>query len=390
MGEPERRPEEAPVPLGREALSPSKIATLACPYRYQKLYLEGHEGSSGPELALGTLIHTVAAAYLQQLRNTSSGNDPEALQQLAVAVWRHRPHVIGAEHEEAFRHFVSVLSRRTFDPESIAEVEARLAFDADWKVQHWNSPKVAYGGIVDVVLVAEGQLHLIDWTTAAISGVFGAKKDFQLRMYALLGHRMWGFPTVTIETVSLRTGVSQSLVLDADDLREAEARLEVHRARLQDLLDGGPGPWPAVPGIECGICALDCPLEATQGPVRLADVSSATEALGQLILLNKRAKDVKKLLRAYSTFHGGVELNGVAYGPVPTKKRSFPSQEVAALLVDYGFDPYEILTVDTRKLTKTCKRDAKLLVQIEGLATVKESETFKLYNVGLPEDEEED
>lgn len=398
MNSAENESPATPVPMAPGALSPSKIATLSCPHRYNQLYVLGNRpaGPEGQALALGSLVHEVAACYARHLRDEKRNVDLNALQQYATAAWNLRPETVPVECWKEYELFIRQLGRVEIDGKAIVQAEYGMAFDLDWKPVDWSSDDVAYGGIIDLLMLSENEdgpyAHAIDWTTAAVSGVFGAKKDLQLRIYALYIAKLTGVARVWIETISLRTGARLGLMLGPDDHDATEKRMKEERARLVRLLHAN-NEWPAVPGVECGLCTLACPLAMqiqTEAPLRIIGPEHALDVLGRYILLEKTRKDYARVLKAYTGIHGAVELNGLAYGPFGAPTRTYGTADVLRVLKQYGIDPAEFLVVDKRKLGKLAKIDAMASASMEAIAKKTVRESFSLKSVGLPEDEGEE
>lgn len=393
-------PATSPVPTGTRALSPSKIETLQCPHRYRQLYVLGQEPPAleAVELAVGTLIHEVAAMYVSHLRDRKRQTDHAALQAYADAAWEHRPHRIPEQHRADFFGFVGVLEQQVFEPETILEAEHRVTFAEDWTTIAWGDQLAAWGGMVDVVGVRgageDAEIYAIDWTTAAISGAFGVKKNLQLRMYAMLLGREYGIERVTISARSLRTGAEQTMTLDAADHAETFERLTRERERLAELLDLDPRfPWPAVPNSQCGICLLKCPIyeESLKGdlPLRLENREDAASALQQVVLLDAKRKGLMAILKAYAAFHGPVESGGMEAASRPIEKRDYPTARVAELLRAGGIDPYLVLKLDRKALTSQTKKDKDLRADVEALAKITIGERFGVKALKLEEEGDE-
>lgn len=391
---------ESPVPMAPMALSPSKIQTLQCPHRYLQIYVKNADpvGVEAEELALGQLVHEVAAVYVNHLAANNRQTDLDALAAYADAAWAGRPFRVHDAARPSFELFIDNLGNVVFDPQAIVETELRFAFDKHWKVRTWASDEVAWGGIVDVLSIhgsgADSTASAIDWTTAAISGVFGLKKDLQLRHYGLLIYKAYGIAKVKIETISLRTGSRKVVELDENDHAETERRLNDERARLERFMALDERfPWPASPGVECGICQLACPAydrsKLGEVPIRFQTVEEARGALAEVIAIERRVDALKDRLKAWTGFHGAVEVGGIEALMKPQEKRTYPVKEVFTQLVDADRDPWKVLSITKTTLNRELKKDPELLKAVNALATVKTGERFTIKKIGLEDGGEE-
>lgn len=395
----EGRAKTSPVPMAPSALSPFKIETLQCPHRYRDLYVIGNEpqGAEAVALALGSLAHEVAATYVNHLAKQKSATDIDWLAELAHDAWRDRPHRIPESMFQDYTVFTHTLANYVFDTD-LVEAEARIAFNQHWDVVTWHDPDVAFAGMLDVVGVryqggAPVSAYAIDWTTAAISGQFAAKKDLQLRFYGLLLARLFDIHDVHITTKSLRTGATREVDLDSADHEQTEARIRDERARLLRLLETEKDfDWPAVPNSQCGICQIPCPEVnfAEQGdvPLRLESLESAQDALRRLTLIDSRRKGIMAALKGYCTFYGAVEAGGMEAAMRPRAAYSYPTSQVMLSLEPD--DSAQVLKVDRTVLNRLAKKQPDIFGAVAELAKVKTSDRFGVKAAALDDAEDEE
>lgn len=388
----------SPVPIGTRALSPSKIETLQCPHRYRELYVLGNKppGAEAIELAVGTLVHEVAANYVKELRDTKRQTDHAVLETIAATAWAQRPHRIPAGKYDDWALFMNNLQEFIADPETLIDAELRLAFNDQWEDRAWTDDDVAFGGMIDMAGIRgtgeNAVAYARDWTTAAISGQFAAKKDYQLRFYGLLLSRAYHIDSVHITTHSLRTGATREVDLDGFDHDETERRIRGERARLEALLESDPRfAWPAIPNSQCGICQLACP-EYEQSrlqdvPLRFDTADQARMALNTLTVLDSRRKALTTALKGYVTFHGAVESNGMEAAMRPRESRSYPIQQVVGVITGENQDPWAVLKLDRTKFKAKKYNPARDAV--EQLAVVKIGDRFGVKAAGVDDQDEE-
>lgn len=391
----------SPVPTNPAALSPSKRSDACCPYRYQQIHVLGRSEPYVPmPLLVGRLVHQLAEHYFEHLASTGQATDYEALDQAARSVWRRRPSEIPESEYGDFEQFTDTLRDFSVPPGySVEAVESRLAFDDRGQPATWDD--CAYGGMLDLTMLKGRHLLIVDWTTAALGGVFEAKKDEQLRFYGMLAWMKWKKPEITVETRSLRTGARRFVELEHGDHEAMWARLTRERERLLDALDdeyvASGSDWPAQPGHVCGICRLRCPLgeswESVHGsPVRIETQDQARKLHERLILLERQRSHIMKALKRYVGVHGLLDTNGVVARIQVQKRREYDTQEVYRRLLEADYNEREILgilRVDRRKLNRVVA-DRDLFMAIEDTAKVKDVETFKPVDSARKETEDAD
>lgn len=394
------------VPPGR-ALSPSKIKAMECPHRWASLYglpVPVSEPKS-PELEMGTLCHTVAGAYVTLLRERRLRTDQVGLAHIIERVWNTRGQEACVLSEDDYAEFEQLCLRLNdfaIEPEDIYDVEVHLGFDANWKAVPWRDEDGAahdlyWGGIVDVVMVRQTPdgpfIEAWDWTTGAIGGALGAAKEFQLRQYGNGLYELLGIPKVRIKTISLRTGARAQIDLDAGDHAATKRRLDGIDGRAQELrslLEAGI-PLEVIPGQQCSICRLKCPLmadwQAIRSPLRFESEADAVEALKELLALDARRKDLTTALRGFTKRKGAVEVNGRAIGYRRADKVEFPADAVIELAAHHGYDPAQVLKVDKKMLYREFKGDRDFIGEIESHKVETTDERFGLYSPGEAEDQ---
>jgi len=383
----------SPVPPGRLALSPSKLAALACPYRFRALYLLDEQDPKDHMLLVGSLVHEVAGAYMERLRETRRGTDLDFLHAVAEHHWRHRDHAIPEEAFEDFGLFVARLGEYIAKPEAIVDIEYALAFREDWTGCEWEDPEAAWGGMIDVWSIEgkgqDARAIVEDWTTASLAGVFGHRKDLQTRQYGLLIHKATRIDNVEVKVRSLRTGAVRELSLGPEDHEQTERRLVHERERLVALIAlDDPSAWPAVPGHQCGICNLHCPaIDAmpSELPMKCGSAEQAEEALGRLILLDRVRRAHTKALRGWIQFRGPVHAPGKVAEFRPGESRLWDLPAVLEVLQEHGIQPGEVLNVDARRIKKLSKEARRALDQH---VTKGVKEKFGVYSTEGDDEEE--
>jgi hypothetical protein len=372
--------------VGLATLSPSRLQTLNCPHRFLELYMKGYREPDNQALAHGRLIHQVAALYFHHLKKEKLATDHTFLEVAADKAWEKRQDVIPDSASDDHETFINQLREVVIDPATIAGVEQRVSFHEDWEPAKWDDPMTAYRGVLDLCTVEgpkeEQFIHVRDWTTAALAGQFQAAKDLQLRIYALMMHKITKRDRIKVTVHSLRTGAEKSVELVGDEHIVTESRITLERKRLLAHLDDPDYKWPAVPGAACSYCTLNCPYEARyQDTIRLilGEGIDIHEFHKQLIFLESQRKKMVELLKGYVGQHGNVVTGDIEARFNLVERRSYSIGDLLITLQAAGIPDeqiYETFSVDKRKLKKLLKGNDELYDQVEEITTIQHTERF--------------
>lgn len=379
------------------ALSPTKIQTLDCPRRFRALYIDQVDEGTAPELALGSLVHEVAASYVRLLRDQRRASSEYDLGEIVKAAWTGRDPDVSAEMYPDFIRFCRELLNWIPDPDTIVDAEQDLAVTEDWKPIGFSDIGAAFRGILDVIQIVKGEhgarILVRDWTTGALGGSIEGKKDLQLRHYGLLAACTYGVGEVEVTMHSLRTGASVTVELKEGDHEETRARLLAERTRLGGMLEDASFAWDPAPGTACGICRLSCPAAgqalAAGAPLRAESPGHARDLLAQVVILDEFRKRLMKPLRGFASQHGAIENNGMVYEARPTVSRTYPMGETAVVLEAAGIPSGAVLKVDGKLLKKAIGKNRELAEAVAALEIRKTSERFSVHKAGPPDEDEE-
>ena len=351
-----------PVPPAPLAMSPTKMDTANCPHRYQALFIKGEKDTWTEDiLQLGGLVHEVAADYVRHLVDSKQHSDHAALRRIGESAWQNRGAGIPEGLVDDYGLFIySQLHKFTIDPATVVGVEWAVAVREDFTVCDFMDDDVAYGGILDLVYRPEPDTIAIrDWTTAALAGKFGPKKELQLRFYGLMACLACGADRVQITAHSLRTGAQKTLTLDADENEATVERIVSERRRIQQRAKDND--WPAIPGSQCGICSIDCPYEVETGKrTRIVDDDDAAKVHQALIWLERQRKELTAVLKRHVGVNGSVVSSGVEARMQTVDRWTYDSNAVYQELRDQGFSQPEILAafnLDRAAVKKMLKSD---------------------------------
>lgn len=350
-------PELSMVPKGRLSLSPTKNTDLSCPFRFNAVH---NEDVAEPEvygLVMGSLVHLVAASYCEHLHRGGLQTDFEGLDRIARAEWENRPASIPIDARGEYLQLVEGLRGFFFDnPEDVAGVELRLAFDDDWNEVAWGSEDCAFGGIVDIMQKHQDQTATIwDWTSASLRGAFGVSKDYQVRFYGVLIRAKYGITEILGRVKSLRTGTLLEIEMDKEVLDETEREMRSERARMLALHEAGI--WTAIPGKACAYCRLKCPelaVEAEKGlPIRVDNQEEAERLLRRVTVMKSRQDKIVETLKAYCELHGVIRTNGMQAGFFASEEKHVPiSEDLKELLDNNGIAIADVVKYTQSLLTK--------------------------------------
>jgi hypothetical protein len=312
--------ERPPVPPGTLALSPSKVKDLECPFRFREVHLRGVKEIPTPELLVGSLVHRVAAAYMDWLSENDESHDIGELEETIKRMWVNRDPRLGPDEWPEYRRMALNLQFRIMEGATIAGTETSIAFDKEWDSCPWESENARYGGIIDMHQVEgtgkDAMIVVTDWFCGGLGAEFESHKMMQLRFYAYLLFKKYGISKIRIVVDSLRMNSSRTVDLDHDDLVSVGEFIEAESealAQRDPLFDDN---WPAQPCAICERCQLECPLLDTvecnlfRAP-KFNEETPLRTALDNAILAERYLKQAKKLLKNHVALHGPVVGEGM-------------------------------------------------------------------------------
>jgi hypothetical protein len=142
--------------------------------------------------------------------------------------------------------------------------------------------------------------------------------------------------------------------------RALAARIAVALAAPDD-----PGAFPPRPSTACGTCPWvnRCPagkaaLEAME-EAPIPDDVEARRLAGLLLAGESRVGRLRERLKQYLQDHEPLALDGLELGFLPTKGR-YDAEAVFRAATAAGLDPWPLLSVDGRALSRLLKRNAGL------------------------------
>jgi CRISPR/Cas system-associated exonuclease Cas4 (RecB family) len=334
----------------------------SCPRRYLLERVEQRAAPESPALLLGSAVHAAIAAYLKHLRDEGLATDitwaAQAMKAAEEALAGNGRILGGDLREEAEEIFRTFVGSHAFDPADIAEVELSEKVDLPDGVQFF--------GVIDLLEVRDGLAVVTDWKTDwAVRGQAEVERDFQLRAYAWMVSKLYGYEEVVCRLDFVRhPGAVREALFGPEDMARTEERILRTVESLQTDKE-----WRPSPGSHCSWCpwSEDCPA-VSDLPVSITTSEDAKRIAGEILVLEKQLKDRKEALKAWTAVEGTVTVGGQEFGHHESRSlRVTDIPAFIALLEEAGKDPYGLLSVDGRKLSPYL-RDSYIRERLEEIS----------------------
>lgn len=358
------------VPIRRRR---SAVEAFGCPYRYQKIYLEGVE-DAGDEALRGRAFHVVALVYIHRLVAAGTASD----HQEAVAAFVEGMALIRVpDHlrEEVERLFFRWAERFDLNVDAFLQAEELVAQD-DREFRP------------DLVYAHPGELEIYDFKTF-FKGLteIQARKELQPRWYLVEAKRAWpGFKRYRFTWDFVRLGWKLSIVFTADEVDELAPGVQT--AIDQVAQAEATGDFEPLPGSHCGLCRLNCPavsdaLDLDRGlvPMRVTSPDQAVKVGGHVLVLERRLKLLKKALGAYCSLEGPVTVGGEQFAHTASLSARYPAVDAIAILDAHDLNT-ERVTLSKSGLALGKKLTGKVWDDLAAIAVESRRSQFRHKRVG--------
>lgn len=337
----------------------SSIEAFGCPYRYQKLVLEGVD-DTGDEAVRGRAFHAAALVYVLRLAAKQTPADHEEAQLalkegLAISpVPHHLVHHVDKLFWGWARNF-------ELDVQAFLEAEELGGTDRTFRP--------------DLVYARPQEIELQDWKTY-YKGLTEtqARQELQLRWYLLEALKKWpGFQRYRFTFVFVRLGYQVSLVFTPEEIQEWEAGVQGSIDAVTKAEDAGD--FPALPGSHCTLCRLACPLvdNPFRTPIRITTAAEAEATGGQILALEQRLKILRKSLAGWSMVEGPVLVRGQEFAHRERTTVRYPLDKILDHIDD---DQVGTVTVSQSALNTIWRKAQLIPAALQALAQRKQSWPF--------------
>lgn len=295
-----------------------------CPFRFNEVVNNGVDDQSD-EAKRGVAFHIMALIYIKLLARAACSMDYELAKQAYVQGLRMYPlptHLLQDVSNLWRRHTASF------------ELDLDAYFAAEQQQQTRR-----FKFIPDLVLIYPMHLVIWDWKTyfRALSEV-QARREFQPKFYLWQALQLWpGFAKYTFVFVFVRFNVRVELTYTPEEIEAFGPEIEgIVQGLEQAEIDGK---WPAIPGSHCAVCRLNCPIADNPKllPVRLGTPQEAVTVGGEILVLEKRLRTLRKALSGYCSIDGPVAVGGQVFAHSAYPMKRYPAKPAIEICEDQGF-----------------------------------------------------
>ena len=305
---------------------------------------EGFEDKSGPAAEEGTEAH----ALCEFLIRSELG---EEVEDPIPSMNYYTPEMM--DHAECYKNFVldKLREAKREDPEVLMAIEERVDFSK------WTDTESF--GTADCIIVTDTTIRIIDFKYGFVE--VDAKNNAQMLCYALGALEKYGFFYSHIEHIEMtiyqpRKFNESTWMISKDELLEWGENV-LHPA-IEEALSGKAN---AHAGDHCRYCrarfrceerasynlALE---EKMETPVALLSDEDIEDVLNRADAIRQWVSDIEEY--ALNLAISGKNWKGFELGTTTTKRRYSDEFEVARVVRNAGFDPYETKVMPISAMTK--------------------------------------
>jgi len=287
-------------------LSHTRLKTYGCPFRFQKLYLEGASDPAGDAAAVGKELHRL-------IRNALADEHPI----VEVGEGRHVDDLppMPAQMDDAanlFDQWFDTFEMAGMDPIGI-EVRAEGILD----------DLTPFKGYLDLACDWQGMLVIMDWKSSRWMPS-GLDNEPQLASYAWLAGEKWPEyveGNILLRQFYVRFGRYLEAKISPVGRRNVYWTLSRFAERLKSA--NASQEWEARPCDQCVYCSLRCPLGGRV--VRPPQTTEDAESLAaQAFALGEQYSVARDALKAWCSTHGEVTAAGRTWGIQQSEKPRCP------------------------------------------------------------------
>lgn len=327
-------------PLANMPFSPSRLETLDCPFRFEKLYLEKREEPTGEPAIVGRVFHDWIALYSKRCLDleTNKLRDLSWLKFLDDAVRKNEKDIIQFSDIKTIRQKTSDMIQDLMD-----NPEWKLPFEGDqgglisieqkwgFRIQPgvlipcgWFDPEIDARMIADLIWQDESTLNIMDHKTG-----WGEPWEYQLPWYAagtfaryqddswdtLKIHYHWAGKNGQYQEVGFYQRKDLDAVTDQVISQIDEARKTTEFPARECKACSWCGFKAECPQVLAGAVILTdtetLPVVApTGGQFKIIDQGTAERALSAIVLVGGRLEELEKDLQGYVKLNGTVSTGG--------------------------------------------------------------------------------
>jgi hypothetical protein len=193
--------------------------------------------------------------------------------------------------------------------------------------------------IPDLVYVRPMHLRIIDWKSY-FRGLTEAqaRREFQPKFYVWQAMQIWpGFEKYTFVFVFVRLGFKVEVTYTPEEIEAFGPEIEGIVLGLEQA--EAIGEWPAIPGSHCAVCRLQCPIADNPQllPVRIGTRPEAVTVGGEILVLEKRLRMLRKALSGFCSIDGPVDVGGQEFAHAAYPMKRYPAKPAIEICEAAGF-----------------------------------------------------
>jgi len=345
-----------PMPLSHTRMS----SWEDCRFLFKATYLDKVETMKSIPMYIGGFFHEWADGYVKHLMKTKQSSDLDYGRTALASAWAKRqtdkefkylPEAAWDEVEGLVEKF---LGSRVFNPSEIAGAEVSLAFNIDWKVVDWLAPDVFFRLKIDRLDIREVDGKRVCLVTDYKTGhAMDTPDNPQLRRYVMGVATIVRADRYVAALDFVRLGVLKEIDIDPVAAEKEKARIlavsnQIERAKKTSEFFATPGP-------QCAFCPVFdiCPAKKFAKDFRSPQTADeAVKSLQDMILLERRVKDIKAALQPWVLLNGPIVTGSSQYGVLVKKMRDFNLAKMTQWAIHHQIDPASFTKVSTEDLDK--------------------------------------
>ncbi len=330
------------------AYSHSRLFDYAqCPFYFKCRNIDKLEMAKGSDLVIGSVIHDILKEYTMQCYTKKVTHLYDEWEQVAYKVMENYP-VSSEVEDEIFKSVKEYIEANEIELEGLAGVEERIAIDNEFRQVDWNDERVWFRAILDKWYMIEDQAKIVDYKT----GYSMAFDPFQIECYAWLLFRI--YPQLNYIHAQLdytRFSYKKDWEIKRNDWQKINRKVMNRINKIEEDKEFKPqvSSW-------CSRCSYwgVCSAIKKSGMQDIFPKSKkeAEKLLIDIIGFDKKAKEMKTILKTYVEEYGDIKVSNMLATNKPVVTKKYNTGEVISWANENGINLLDAISIDSRKIGK--------------------------------------